>query len=512
MPSYRFKRPQASAHTTLRLRGITGTVFAVIFAAIGAYLLISAHAATTEQPSVNWKSSNHELINKDANLCLGTASNTKPAAGTKTIIEGCDSINSETWTLSWGSGTVKNTTVVNGYGQCLDDQGASAGVGNAVKIASCAASSKAQLWTTGYGDGTIRIDGLCLGVSGNSTTVNAAVILTPCSTPLPAVSLTSPAANSTLSGNTSVAAAATISQDSIAKITLELGASVLKTCTGTTSCSTEWDTTIVADGSDTLTAVATGSLGGTASISETVKTSNSSSSDGSGGGDSNGGGGTGSGGGSVSSGTDTCSSSDPSCNGGGATSGCDPSDPSCGSVTTCDPSDPTCNAGTTQSTDSGNQQTTAKQSPHRTSKKTTEKLDSSRVTANKILGISALLFALVIIGFLVFVNLKRRKQLRTQPAHDPDAFFDQFVSPAGNPPVATPSANNSSTSRSTPELPAPENPYMHSGTGSDWWKADPAKQPAQPASHDMAADQPVDMFEEGQKRLEEENKAGRIKL
>jgi len=492
-----------------KLSRAAGLLFAAAFATLGAYLLISAHAATTEQPSVSWKGSNGELLNRNANLCLGTLGNTKPAAGTKVIIESCNTIDSEKWSLVWGSGTIKSTTVVNGYGQCLDDQGSGAGVGTTVKIGACAANDSAQVWTTGYGDGTIRIDGLCLGVSGNSQLTGANTILTPCNTPVPSVHLTAPVSGSTVSGTATVTASASISQDSIAKITLEVGSTVLKTCMSTASCSTKWDTTAVNDGAYTLTAVATGTLGGTATVNETVTASNASSSEGSGSGNPGDNGGSGSTGGD----TTTCDPSDPTCN---DVATCDPSDPTCGGdTTTCDPSDPTCSSSpltdTTESTSSSGSQA-SNQSPRTKSKKATEKLGSSKASAEKILGVSASLFALIILGFLAFMYLKRRKQVRAQPAYDSSDFFAHVAPSAGSAPGTVPPASNPPATQSTQELPPPKNVYGPPGTGSNWWMTNAGQPPAHPAGHDTATDQPPDMFEEGRKRLEEEDKEGRIKL
>lgn len=506
-----------------KLRGMSGVLFATAFAAIGAYLLVSTHAATTEQPSVSWKGSNSQLINRNANLCLGTPGNTKPATGTKTVIESCSTVNSETWSLTWGSGTIKTTTVVNGYGQCLDDQGSSAGVGTAVKIAACTAGSNAQAWTTGYGDGTIRIDELCLGVSGNSQAANTSSILTPCNTPVPSAKLTSPASGGTVSGTAIVTASASISQDSIAKITLQAGSTVLNTCTNAASCSAKWNTKTVSDGTYTLTAVATGSLGGTATASETVKSSNPSPPSGGSGGGNPGDNGGGSTGGDISvcdpsdptcnDDSDICDPSDPTC--ADDTSTCDPSDPTCSADdTACDPSDPTCTDASTDTTgDSGSSNSqTGRHSPTTKNKNTSEKLSPGKTSVKRVVGVSALCLALIIIGFLVFLYLRRRKLANIQPVNSSDDFFAHIAPPASTTPGTAPPPNSPPVAQPAQAIPVPNSPLTPARSGSNWWEADGGQHLAQPANLAKEADQPPDMFEEGRKRLEEESKDGRLKF
>ncbi len=550
MIAYQFrKHPKQRAPAKLRQR-ILPLMFAVAFGTLGGYLLIRAHAATTEQPSVSWSYGSSELANANSGLCLGTSGNSQPAVGATIIIEGCSAINSEKWTLTWGGSTVKSTTIVNGYGQCLDDRGGNAGVGVTVKIYTCTANNTAQIWTTGYGDGTIRIDGLCLGVSGNSRSAGSNAILTPCNTPVPSVQITSPGAGSTVSGTATMTASASISQDSIAKITLEVGGSVLGACMNASSCSANWNTTSSGNGSYTLTAVATGALGGTATATETVHVSNASPSppassgggssssgsgssssgdSGNGGSGSTGGADTSGGGSSISdsntddtatsdSGTFTCDPSDPTCSG-STVSVCDPSDPTCSSdVSLCDPSDPTCDSSTstdtTDGTDSGSASTGSGQSGSKSSSGS-KTLNSGKSSVKSVLGIIFSSLALIIIGVGVFIYRKRSKDASYQPAYDPDEFFASIA-----PPAAAPVADYQPTIASPHEIPIPEhsvaNVALPTENNADtearvhWWDVKADQHPTQPANP-TPANEPPDMFEEGRQRLEREEQEGRFR-
>lgn len=524
MIAYQFKKPGRPAAKLLQAVPI---LFAVFFGAAGGYLLLATHAATTLQPSVSWSRSGSELLNQNASLCLGTPGSTQAAIGATVVVEGCSATSSQNWTLTWGGSTVKSGTVVNGYKQCLDDRGGNAGVGTTVKIYTCTANDPSQVWTNGYGDGTIRIDGLCLGVSGNSRAAGTAAILTPCNTPVPSVHLTSPASGSKVSGTTTVAASATIAQDSIAKITLQAGSTVLATCMNTSSCTANWNTASVGNGSYTLTAVATGSLGGTATASESVQTSNASpppsgGSSGGGSGSTSSEGGNSSSGGSSSastpttdSGTFTCDPSDPTCSD-STVSVCDPSDPTCSdSPSLCDASDPSCGSatsGTSNDTGSGSSSTgSSTQGGSQSSKNSTaKKLSPGKRSVASIVAIIFLL--LLIIGAVVFLYLRKRRQSGNQPVYNSNDFFNEIAAPVEDTPAPLPTALPHTapvvTEHSVADVSLPAEGAADAEARLRWWDTNAGHHPVQPASHDKAIDEPPDMFERGRKRLEEEDNEG----
>lgn len=76
-----------------------------------------------------------------------------------------------------------NTTVVNGFGQCMDDTNGSSTPGNKVQIYKCNNIAKSQTWTTGFGTGEIEIHGLCAGPSVASGSAGTNVVLVNCGSP-----------------------------------------------------------------------------------------------------------------------------------------------------------------------------------------------------------------------------------------------------------------------------------------------------------------------------------------
>ena len=95
------------------------------------------------------------------------------------------------------------------------------------------------------------------------------------SAPTPSVAITTPKPSSTVSGSVSVSANATVASGSITSIVIKAAGTTLKTCSGTGSCSSPWDTTSLANGSYTLEADTTASDGNTNTTTESVTVSNS---------------------------------------------------------------------------------------------------------------------------------------------------------------------------------------------------------------------------------------------
>lgn len=108
-----------------------------------------------------------------------------------------------------------------------------------------------------------------LGATASTTsTVTISNVVTP-----PSVSLTSPANNSTLSGTVNVVASADGGSGTVAGVQFKIGSTNLGAEVAAAPYSTTWDTTTVADGTYTVSAVVRNSLGTTAtsSVSVTVK-------------------------------------------------------------------------------------------------------------------------------------------------------------------------------------------------------------------------------------------------
>jgi hypothetical protein len=96
------------------------------------------------------------------------------------------------------------------------------------------------------------------------------------STGSPTVSITSPAAGATVSGTTTLSADAS-SSTAIASVQFQVDGSILGSAITSSPYSMSWDTTMVSNGSHTITAVATDTASNTNSASETVTVDNSTS-------------------------------------------------------------------------------------------------------------------------------------------------------------------------------------------------------------------------------------------
>lgn len=85
-------------------------------------------------------------------------------------------------TVTAGTTGILASGLKNGSGQvmCLDDYQNSSTVGNPINIYPCNKADSAQKFTS-YSDGTIRIHGRCVGVSGNSNGNGARMVLANCS-------------------------------------------------------------------------------------------------------------------------------------------------------------------------------------------------------------------------------------------------------------------------------------------------------------------------------------------
>lgn len=159
--------------------------FAVIFAALGTYLLLVSHAAIVPlQPSVTWKGTgNGVLTNVNSGLCLSAPGTSKNSNGTQLLLATCDTTQTnrnEYWSFLFN----QNYTLENGYNQCLNDTNSSKVSGAPAQIWSCTAASGTQQWVVSSSDKTIRINGLCLGVSGNATSSGSLAVLMDCNAPV----------------------------------------------------------------------------------------------------------------------------------------------------------------------------------------------------------------------------------------------------------------------------------------------------------------------------------------
>jgi hypothetical protein len=478
--------------------------FVVLLATIGAYLLIPGHAATPLQPSVTWTSKGAALVNANSGLCLGLSQATKAADGTTELLETCSSQNNQNWKLTWGSGAVKNTTVVNGFGQCLDDRGNPLPNGT-IKLLTCN-NNVAQLWSTGYGDGTIRIGGLCLGVNGNAGTAGSAIVLLNCSPPTPTVHVTAPPSGATVSGSSvTITATASVLSGGISSITLAVNGAAVATCTNTTTCSHAWDSTSVGDGSYTVSAHTTSSGGASAQASETVTVSNPVAPPPPTGGGSSQGGGTPSDGSGGSSGSDTTVGSSDTSSSSDAFSGVDSS---AGSDTLDSSTAP--GSDTTDSlTISGGSDTTNPGSVSNpqssTTPRTTRSIAGKHTGSSSTLGIVVSVIALLAGGTMGALFLRRRRlAAQTLPPITTDPF-------AANTPYITP--DPLPIQPQTPAQPAfPREDSAATAARLNWWMPDggqgtAGQPPGQPSP--SAAD-PPDMFEEGRKRLDDEEKRGQL--
>ena len=499
--------------------------FALVFGGIGTALLLASHAATPLQPSVAWSSQNGELVNIKANLCLGTPGTAQAPNGTGYIIETCNGASDQKWSLAWGSGTVTSTTVKNGYGQCLDDTGNSTHAGNPTQAWPCSGVVQ-QTWTTGYGDGTIRIHGLCLGVNGNAKTSGSTVVIMACNVPTPAVTITAPASGTALQGTTTVTATASISGDNIASITLTANGTTLKTCANAGSCSASWNTAQVGNGTYTITATAIGALGGSATASRSVAVNNPAPSPPpstpppSGGGGSSGGGspsggssGTGgsgtSGGGSGSSSAGTITGSPSSGDTSGNTDTLDNSN-------TSDSIDTSSSAGTSDSTidTSGGTGTSGTTSDNQQSSSSATNSPATRKSSGSAAA-AAIVSGVVLLAAVVFFVIWRRQQLAGQTSA---WSYDTYGVPPA--PTGAPYQTKAEPEHIDPNYPAfPREDPAQTAARVNWWLPDDERAkiaagqtPAHSASPPPPADDnPPDIFEEGRKRLEQEESDGHIK-
>ncbi len=494
--------------------------FVLVFGGIGTALLLASHAATPLQPSVRWTSQNGELVNINSNLCLGTPGTAQAANGTGYVIEGCNGASDQKWSITWGNGSGAVSTIVkNGYGQCLDDTGNSTHAGNPTQAWPCSGVVQ-QTWTTGYGDGSIRIHGLCLGVNGNSKGGGSTVIIMACNVPTPTASITAPGSGATLQGTATVTATASISGDSMASIKLTVGSSTLKTCTGTTSCSAAWNTAQVGNGSYTITATATGALGGSATTSRSVTVNNPAPSPppGGGGGGTGGGGG---GGGSTGGGSGTGDTGGS----GGTITGDPSSGDTSGNTDTLDNSNSSDSidiSGDSGSTDLSTLDTSGSSdnsdSSSDTSGSSGDQQTNTGISGNQAThkssgsAVAAVISGIVLVALIVFI-IWRRRQLANQSSI---WSYDSY----GVPPTQTQAPQPAPTEPEhiDPHFPTfPREDPGQTAARVNWWLPDNERAKiaigqaaAQPTTQKPADDNPPDIFEEGRRRLQAEEQEGHI--
>ncbi|HUB93812.1 MAG TPA: ricin-type beta-trefoil lectin domain protein [Verrucomicrobiae bacterium] len=499
--------------------------FVLVFGSIGAALLLTSHAATPLQPSAGWTSKSSELVNTNSNLCLGTPGTTKAANGTGYVIETCNDQSDQKWTLTWGK-TVTNTTIENGYGQCLDDTGNSTHAGNPMQAWPCSGVVQ-QTWTTGYGDGTIRIHDLCLGVSNNAKTSGSTIVLVNCNVPAPTLKITTPSNGATLQGTVTVTATASISGDSIASIRLSGGRATLKVCNNTTSCSASWNTEQLSNGSYNITATANGALGGSTTTSETIAVNNTPPSapnpppsqpspppppsGGSSGGGTSGGGSSGG-----SSGTSGSSPSSPSGGPAGNVSGSFNSGANTDTLDTSNGSSNINISGNSSTDSSGTIDNSGASDNSNTSNNPTSNQATSAASnsqpSHKSTGAlaAAIVSAILLIAIVVFLFVRRKRQRAHQVVDNP------YIAPPAHT-GATHSTHKAqqATDYIDPTLPIfPREDSTQTAARLNWWMSDNerAKMSGDQAlaTHKTTGDNPPDLFEEGRKRLDEEEREGLI--
>jgi fibronectin type 3 domain-containing protein len=146
---------------------------------------------------------------------------------------------------------------------------------NGPTVVGGALASSSGSWlvrTTTLAPGSYSLTAVAVDEAGNQSAPSAALHLT-IDTTAPTVSISSPSPGATVSGTVALAANAA-DNTAVWKVAFQLDGTTLTTDT-TSPYSYSWDSSSVADGSHTLTVIATDTAGNTTSTSETITVQNS---------------------------------------------------------------------------------------------------------------------------------------------------------------------------------------------------------------------------------------------
>ncbi len=287
-------------------------VFVVVFGSMGAYFIFFSEAA-----------SNSAITSGYNGYCLDDHGDGKQVNGEIDLYQ-CNGSAAQKWSTNSSNGEIS----INGL--CMGLQYGSTAQNTNVVLALCNGSQNEHWVQQSNGNlVTLGANRKCLTTSNAADNTALYIYSCSASLPAsqiwhggpepsvtPSVSITSPSSGSTISGTgVLVAAKASVSYDSIENITISIDGTTLTSCSNSTSCFKSWDTTAYSDGSHTIQVSATSASGGSANTSETITVKNTqpspppssgggsggSSGGGSGGGSKSGGGGA-SGGGSLQTG------------------------------------------------------------------------------------------------------------------------------------------------------------------------------------------------------------------
>lgn len=161
------------------------------------------------------------------------------------------------------SGTSSSSTTITAVQTSVD--------GQAWTTASGTTTWSSSLDTRGYADGAHTLYARATDSSGAASTAALSVSF---ANAAPTVSISSPAAGSTVAGAVTVAGSAADAAG-LSRVDVQVDGGTWQQATGTTSWSWSWNSSGAANGTHTLTARATDTSGNTATTSATVNVSNS---------------------------------------------------------------------------------------------------------------------------------------------------------------------------------------------------------------------------------------------
>ncbi len=129
----------------------------------------------TGAASQQWQAGpSYSLVNVNSGLCVDDPNGTSTDL-TQVSLYFCVNTSAQVWGLHLSiSGPIRSILPV----KCVDDRGNGAGLGNPVQLRDCN-GSLAQQWTA-VGDGTVRINGMCLDITNAATDNFARVQLYTC--------------------------------------------------------------------------------------------------------------------------------------------------------------------------------------------------------------------------------------------------------------------------------------------------------------------------------------------
>lgn len=263
---------------------VVAFVFAIGFASFGTYSLLKSGASGTR----------YEIqLYSDRGKCLDNKNNSGDA-NNPTIIWTCSSTDpAQLWSFPGASGgfLIKDTA-----GTCVDDPGGAVGTSSTnrvyVRTSACNTADHTQIWKW-YGSSSPQelknaYNSGCINDTANNTTNGTQMIVYPCSPemndarwvkvavsiPTPSVTITSPTANAKISGTVSVSAQAGVSSGSITNLSISINNGIFVSCANSTTCSKTWNTATATNGQYSIVAHASASAGGSSSSAETITVSN----------------------------------------------------------------------------------------------------------------------------------------------------------------------------------------------------------------------------------------------